>query len=70
MKGFGFLVDSKIARISEEFSAIKNISIEESIKHFLSSRTFKALNNPETGLYLEVFECVFDMFLEEIGEVL
>jgi len=70
MKGFEFLVDSKIARISEDFSKRNNIPLEESMRRFLSSRTYKALSNSETGLYLEVFECVYDMFLEEIGEVI
>jgi hypothetical protein len=28
------------------------------------------LDVPETGLYLEVFEFVYDMFLEEMGEAL
>jgi hypothetical protein len=70
MKGFEFLVDSKTARISEDFSKRKSISLEEAIRRFLSSGTYKALKNSETGLYLEVFECVYDMFLEELGEVI
>ena len=69
MKGFEFLVDSKIACVSESFSKRNNLSLEEAMRQFLSSGTFRALNNAETGLYLEVFECVYDMFLEDIGEV-
>jgi len=30
----------------------------------------RVLNDPETGVYLEVFEFVYDMFLEEMGEAL
>jgi len=68
MKGYKFLVDSKIARISEAYAARKNISIDEAMKLFLASITYRVLNDEETGLYLEVLEYVYDMFLDEMGE--
>ena len=68
MKGFKFLVDSKTARISETYANKKDISIDEAMKLFLSSATFRALNDEGTGLYLEVLEFVYDMFLDEMGE--
>ena len=68
MKGFPFLVDSKAARISEAYSTRKGMSVDDAIKLFLASSTYRALGNAETGLYLEVLEFVYDMFLEEMGE--
>ena len=38
------------------------------MKLFLGSTTYRILNDVETGVYLEVFEFVYDMFLEEMGE--
>lgn len=70
MKGLPFLVDSKTARISELYANRKEISIDEAMKIFLGSKTYGVLNNSDTGLYLEVFEFVYDMFLEEMGEEL
>ena len=68
MKGFRFLVDSKTTRISEVYAEKKAISFETAMKQFLGSSTYRVLNDVETGIYLEVFEFVYDMFLEEIGE--
>jgi len=68
MKGFRFLVDSKSARISEAFANKKNISVDDSMKMFLGSATYRVLNDIETGVYLEVYEFVYDMFLDEMGE--
>ena len=70
MKGFGYLVDSKTARISEAYAIRKDIEIDEAMKLFLGSTTYRVLNDAETGLYLEVFEFVYDMFLEDLGEML
>ena len=70
MKGFRFLVDSKATRICEDFAIRKRISQDEAMKIFLGSATYRVLNDSETGVYLEVFEFVYDMFLEEMGEVL
>lgn len=70
MKGFPFLVDSKTARISEAYAERKGISIDNAMKIFLGSTTYHVLNDAETGLYLEVLEFVYDMFLEELGEEL
>ncbi len=68
MKGFRFLVDSKTARICESYSHAKSITIEDAMKLFLGSATYRVLNSADTGVYLEVFEFVYDMFLEEMGE--
>jgi len=68
VKGFNFLVDAKTARISETYAGKKGISREEAMGRFLGSATYRLLNDADTGVYLEVFEYVYDLFLEEIGE--
>ena len=68
MRGFRYLVDSKTTRISETYAKARALSNEDAMKAFLASATYRALNEVETGLYLEVFEYVYDMFLEEKGE--
>ena len=69
MKGFNHLVDSKIARISEAYANKSGTTTTEAMAVFLDSVTYEVLNDKETGAYLEVFECVYDMFLEERGEL-
>jgi len=69
MKGFNFLVNAKTARICEVYAKRQVLTTDDSMKIFLGSATFRALNDAETGLYLEVFEFVYDMFLEEMGVV-
>jgi hypothetical protein len=67
MKGFNFLVDAKTARISESYALKQGISQDEAMKLFLGSSTYRVLNDERCGVYLEVFEYVYDMFLEEMN---
>ena len=66
MKGFDFLVDSKVARISTMYAVQQNISIDSAMETFINSATYQLLNDKETGICLEMSECVYDMFLEEM----
>ena len=68
MINFRYLVDSKTARVSEAYAQRKNLCVEDAMCLFWGSATYRVLNNAETGVYLEVFEFVYDMFLEEMGE--
>ena len=70
MKGFRFLVDSKATRVCEAYARRKGMPVDEAMKIFFGSATYRVLNDEETGVYLEVFEFVYDMFLEEMGEEL
>jgi hypothetical protein len=67
MKGFRFLVDAKTARISESYAQEKSISPDDAMKFFLASSTYRILNDKDSGIYLEVYEYVYDMFLEEMN---
>lgn len=68
MKGFQFLVDSKTTRICASYAQREGISVDAAMRVFLGSTVYRVLNDIETGLYLEVFEFVYDMFLEEMGD--
>jgi hypothetical protein len=69
MKGFRFLVDAKTARISESYALRRDIPQDDAMRLFLGSLTYRTLNDELSGLYLEVYEYVYDMFLEEMGEI-
>ena len=68
MKGFDFLVDTKIAQISMKYAKKKKVSNDDAMEIFLDSMTYRLLDDLETGLHLEVVEYVYDEFLKEIGE--
>ena len=68
MKGFRFLVDSKAVRICEAYAIRNNMVLDNAMKLFLGSATYRVLSDAETGVYLEVFEFVYDMFLEEMED--
>jgi hypothetical protein len=67
IKGFELLVDTKVTRVSETYAKRENISIEEAMRLFYASKTYEVLNDDETGLFLEMFEYVYDTFLYEKG---
>ena len=68
MKGYDFLVDTKITQISTRYAAKNKISSDIAMEKFLESTTYKLLDDEETGLCLEVVEYVYDEFLKEVGE--
>ena len=47
---------------------LKGISYDEAIRIILGSATYRALYETETGLCFEMFDAIYDMFLEEVGE--
>ena len=62
------IVATDVARISVEYAKKTGISEDEAMKHFLGSATYRALINVETGLCYEVYEVIYEMFLEELGK--
>ena len=68
MKDYKVIVATDAARVSVEYAEKMNISEDEALQLFLGSVTYRALINIETGLCYEMFEAVYDMFLEEMGE--
>ena len=63
-----FCIDVLTARIAEEISKQKNISIKEAIRLFMATKTYALLIDKESYLYLESFEYIMDMLeAEESG---
>jgi len=69
MKNPEVMIAADITRISTEYAKLKGISEDEAMRIFLASPTYRALNEPETGLCFEMFEAIYEMFLEEMGEL-
>ena len=68
------MIDNKVivatdaARVSVEYANKMNVSRDEALQIFFGSATYRALIDVETGLCFEMFEAIYDMFLEEMGE--
>jgi len=69
MKDPKIIIDSDVTQISSRYSEIKGISPDETLILFLGSKTYKALNNIDTGLCYEMTDYIYEMFLEEMGEL-
>jgi len=67
MKDYKVIVTTDIARISVEYAKKMNITEDDALRNFLGSATYRALLNEETGLCYEMFEAIYEMFLEEMG---
>ena len=68
MIDYRVVVATDIARASVEYAKKMNISKDEALQIFLGSATYRALIDTETGLCYEMFEAIYEMFLEEMGE--
>ena len=53
---------------SVEYAKRTGFSEDYAMQRFLGSATYRALINVETGLCYEMFEAVYEMFLEEMEE--
>ena len=69
MKSPKTIIDFDVTQISSRYSKIKDISPDESLTLFLGSKTYKTLNNIETGLCYEMTDYIYEMFLEEMGDL-
>ena len=67
MKDHKTIVATDVTRISVEYAKRMDLSEDEALRLFLGSATYKALINIETGLCYEMFDAIYDMFLEEMG---
>ena len=66
MKGHKVIVATDVSRISVEYAKRMNISEDEALQIFLGSATYRALINTETGLCYEMYDAIYEMFLEEM----
>ena len=67
MKNPNVVIAADITRVSTEYAKLKGISQDEALRIFIASSTYRALNETETGLCFEIFEAIYEMFLEEVG---
>jgi len=67
MKDHKTIIATDVTRISVEYAKRRDLSEDEALRIFLGSATYKALINIETGLCYEMFDAIYDMFLEEMG---
>ena len=67
MKDHKTIIATDVTRISVEYAKRMGLSEDEAMRLFLGSATYKALINIETGLCYEMFDAIYDMFLEEMG---
>ena len=67
MKNYKTIITTDVARISVEYAKKMGISEDEALSILIGSLTYRALMNVETGLCYEMFDAIYDMFLEEMG---
>jgi len=66
MKSPHVIIATDAARISTEYAKLKGISQDDALRVFFASSTYRTLNAIETGLCYEMFDAIYDMFLEEV----
>ena len=66
MKDYKVIAATDVARVSVEYAKKMKISEDDAIRVFLGSATYRALINVETGLCYEMFDAIYEMFLEEM----
>jgi len=69
MIDYKVVVAADVARVSVEYAKKMGISEDEAMKIFLGSSTYRALINVETGLCYEMFEAIYEIFLEEMDNI-
>ena len=67
MKDHRVIVATDVSRISVAYAKKMGISEDEALHKFLGSATYRALINTETGLCYEMYEAIYELFLEEMG---
>jgi len=69
MKDCKVIIATDLTRVSTEYAKKMNITEDEALRRFLGSATYRALINVETGLCYEMTNYIYDMFLEEMGDL-
>ena len=67
MKDHKTIVATDVARVSVDYAKKTNITEDEALMIFLNSTTYRALINVKTGLCYEMYDVIYEMFLEEMG---
>jgi len=67
MKDHRVIVATDVARVSVEYAKKMGITEDNALKAFLGSATYRALIDIETGLCYEMYDAIYELFLEEMG---
>ena len=67
MKDPGFIIDLDVTRISTMYAQKTGIAEDEALRIFLASATYRALIDTETGLCYEMFDHIFELFINEVN---
>ena len=66
MKNTDIMIAADVTRASTEYAKLKGITEDEAMRIFLASSTYRALSETATGLCFEMFEAIYEMFLDEV----
>ena len=69
MKNPQMIIDLHAEFICRRYAMLKGITQDLALETFLGSKTYETLADTETGLCFEMAEAVYEMFLDEVGEV-
>lgn len=63
------IIDCDVVQISRRYAILKGISEDESLVRVLNSKLYELLTDTETGLCYEMTDYIYELFLEEVGEL-
>jgi len=69
MKDPKVMIDYDVTQIGSRYAEFKNITADCALALFLGSKTYKTLIDTDTGLCFEMTDYIYEMFLEETGEM-
>ena len=67
MKDPKVIIATDVSRVAVDYAKKMDISTDEAMRIFIGSSTYRALVNIETGLCFEMYDAIYEMFLEEMG---
>ena len=67
MKDNKVVITTDVTRVSAKYAENTGVSEDEALRIFLGSATYRSLINVETGLCYEMFDAIYDMFIDEVS---
>jgi len=68
MKDPKVIIATDVSRVAVDYAKKMDISTDEAMRIFISSTTYRALINIDTGLCFEMYNAIYDMFIEEMDK--
>ncbi|MDR0852059.1 MAG: hypothetical protein LBN36_06150 [Clostridiales Family XIII bacterium] len=60
-----FCIDTLVVEVAQKYAEENNIDATNALRHIICTKTYEVLIAPESYLYLESAEYVFDMLISE-----